>query len=114
MSKNYKGFTPNWYEEEAPKNSYRSILKWGDVNEFKHPNWRLYTLMKKTFDMRDEDFKDKEKMGLESVSYDLPISLTKEQIQHFKDIVSEENVLEDQYSRLQVAYGKTIDRKSVV
>lgn len=108
MSKEYKGFLPNWYEEMPPEKSYRSILKWGDPKEFKHPNWRLYELMKKTFNMTDEDFKEKEKMGLEKVSYNLPISLTKEQIDTFKNIVGKDNVLEDEYSRLQVAYGKTM------
>lgn len=108
MSKKYIGFTPDWYEETAPEKSYRSILRWGNPKEFKHPNWRLYKLMKSTFNMTDEDFKQKQKMGLEEVSYNLPIVLTKEQIDSFKGMVGQENVLEDEYSRLQVAYGKTM------
>jgi alkyldihydroxyacetonephosphate synthase len=108
MSKKYNGFMPDWYEQTAPAKSYRSILRWGDPKEFKHPNWRLYQLMKSTFNMTDEDFKKKEKMGLEEVSFNLPIALTKEQINSFKEIVGQENVLEDEYSRLQVAYGKTM------
>jgi alkyldihydroxyacetonephosphate synthase len=108
MSKKYNGFTPDWYEETAPEKSYRSILRWGDPKEFKHPNWRLFKLMKSTFNMTDEDFKQKQKMGLEVVSYNLPIALTKVQIDYFKNIVGKENVLEDEYSRLQVAYGKTM------
>jgi alkyldihydroxyacetonephosphate synthase len=108
MSKIDRGFAPEWYEETPPAKSYRSILKWGDPNEFKHPNARLYELMKSTFNMTDADFGQKEKMGLEKVAFNLPISITKEQIDTFKQIVGEENILEDEYSRLQVAYGKTM------
>lgn len=108
MSKKHAGFVPDWFEEAPPEKSYRSIFKWGDPHEFKHPNPRLYELMKSTFHMTDEDFQHKEKAGLDKVSYSIPISLTQEQIAHFKRIVGEENVREDEYSRLQVAYGKTM------
>ena len=71
MSKKNEEFTPKWCTEAPPAGSYRSILKWGDPNEFKHPNPRLYALMKKTFNMTDEDFKKPQKMGLEQVNYDI-------------------------------------------
>lgn len=108
MSKNKEEFIPSWCESAPPEGSYRSILKWGDPNEFKHPNKRLYALMKKTFNMTDEDFKTKQKMGLEKVSYNVPVNLTKEQIAVFKEIVGEDNVKTDNYSRLEIAYGKTM------
>lgn len=108
MSKNKEDFIPSWCESAPPEGSYRSILKWGDPNEFKHPNKRLYALMKKTFNMTDEDFKIKQKMGLEKVSYNVPIKLTNEQIGVFKEIVGEDNVKTDNYSRLEIAYGKTM------
>lgn len=111
MSKNkneFNEFIPNWCESAPPEGSYRSILKWGDPNEFKHPNKRLYALMKKTFHMTDDDFKTKQKMGLDKVSYNAPISLTEEQIAVFKEIVGEDNVKADDYSRLEIAYGKTM------
>lgn len=103
-----KGFTPKWYNEAPPEGSYRSILKWGDHNEFKHPNQKLYELMKKTFHMTDEDFLAPKSTGLEKVAYNKPISLTKEQIEEFINIVGAENVKTDEYSRLQIAYGKTM------
>ena len=90
------------------KNLIVLFLSGGDPQEFKHPNPRLYALMKSTFNMTDEDFKSPQKMGLEEVSYHLPISLTPEQVAEFKKIVGEENVREDEYARLQVAYGKTM------
>ncbi len=101
-------FRPTWCEEIPPEGSYRSILKWGDPKEFKHPNDRLYSLMKKTFKMTDVDFKNTQKIGIEKVSFNKPITLTKDQIKHFEDIVGKENVKRDDYSRLQVAYGKTM------
>ncbi|MDM8534231.1 FAD-binding oxidoreductase [Clostridiaceae bacterium HSG29] len=106
MSKNE--FYPDWTEEAPNKNSYRSILKWGDPNEYKHPNRRLYALMKKTFHMTDDDFKEKQETGDEEVNFTKAILLSKEQLEYFKNIVGEENILEDSYSRLQIAYGKTM------
>lgn len=108
MSKKETGFVPKWSEEAPPAGSYRSILKWGDPKEFKHPNPRLYALMKKTFNMTDEDFKTPQKTGLEQVKYDIKGALTEAQINTFKEIVGAENVKEDDYSRLQIAYGKTM------
>ncbi|MBB6623594.1 FAD-binding oxidoreductase [Clostridium gasigenes] len=101
-------FRPTWCEEIPPEGSYRSILKWGDKKEFKHPNDRLYSLMKKTFEMTDIDFKNTQKTGIEKVSFNKPITLTEDQIKHFEDIVGKENIKRDDYSRLQVAYGKTM------
>jgi len=108
MNKNEDNFTPKWYEDLPPEGSYRSILKWGNPKEFKHPNPRLYALMKKTFEMTDEDFKTPQKMGLEKVNFEKEITLTGRQIAHFKHIVGENNVRMDPYSRLQIAYGKTM------
>lgn len=71
MGKNKETFIPKWYEDVPPEGSYRSILKWGGPQEFKHPNAKLYGLMKKVFDMTDEDFKHPQKMGLEKVDYDI-------------------------------------------
>ncbi|MFZ5351713.1 MAG: FAD-binding oxidoreductase [Bacillota bacterium] len=99
---------PKWYREVPPKDSYRSILKWGAMDEFKNPNERLYRLMKETFKMTDDDFKTPQKMGLEKVQHNKPINLKPEQIEVFKRIVGEENVKMDDYTRLAVAYGKTM------
>ncbi|WP_069649035.1 FAD-binding oxidoreductase [Caloranaerobacter ferrireducens] len=108
MSKKYKGFEPKWVKEPPPPGTYRSIFKWGDPNEYKIPNERLYKMMKEKFNMTDDDFKQPKKLGLEKVSFNKPINLTQEQINTFKNIVGPENVKTDDYSRLQVAYGKTM------
>ncbi|MBF0118683.1 MAG: FAD-binding oxidoreductase [Desulfobacterales bacterium] len=102
------GFYPKWTERAPEKGTYRSILKWGDPNEFKHPNSRLYKMMKEKLNMTDDDFKEKQKEGNEPVSYDIPIKLSKYQIDQFKDFVGEENASIDDYSRLRFSYGKTM------
>lgn len=106
--KNNEAFTPAWYHQEAPQQSYRSIFKWGSPTQFKAPNSKLYKLMKETFEMTDEDFKAGKEMGLEAVDFDLPGRLSEEQLNALREIVGEENVKTDNYSRLSVAYGKTM------
>jgi alkyldihydroxyacetonephosphate synthase len=108
MGHKYKGFEPNWYINKPPENSYRSIFKWGEWDEFKHPNEKLYELMKKTFNMTDNDFIEPKNLGLDDVKYDGEIKLTKENINKIKTIVGEDNVNEDVYTRLSVSYGKTM------
>lgn len=107
-NKSKNEFLPRWSEEAPPEKSYRSIFKWGAPNEFKHPNTKLYGLMKKTFNMTEEDFKNPQKQGLEEVNFKKAISLKSEQIEAFKKMIGEENVKTDEYSRLQIAYGKTM------
>ena len=56
MTDKKRAFQPDWFEDTAPPDSFRSILKWGGPAELKHTNKRLYALMKKTFGMTDADF----------------------------------------------------------
>lgn len=104
----YKGFSPDWYEGIVPKNSYRSIFKWGDKDYNKIPKENLYKLLKEKFNLTDEDFKEYHSLGLDEVKFDFPISLSAQQICFFQSIVGEENVKSDDYTRLEVAYGKTM------
>ena len=101
-------FTPEWFEGALPERSYRSAFKWGAPDGFKHPNPRLYALMKDIFGLDDEHFSQPQKLGLEEVHADAPISLTAEQVSAFESFVGEENVSKDVYSRLRVSYGKTM------
>jgi alkyldihydroxyacetonephosphate synthase len=105
MAKN-KEFYPAWYDKVAPEGSYRSIFKWGYPDQFKHPNKHLYRLAKKVFGLTDADFQTKQDVGEELVHFNIPINLTEGQIQHFRNIVGEENIKTDNYSRLRAAYGK--------
>jgi len=108
MSDKNSEFTPEWYHKAPPPGSYRSIFKWGYPEEFKHPNQRLYALMKETFNLTDDYFKEKQEVGEEKVNFDVPVNLSLEQLEYLRSISGEENVFIDDYSRLRVAYGKMI------
>lgn len=101
-------FYPRWCEEAPPEGSYRSIFKWGDPGKFKHPNKRLYRLMKTVFEMTDEDFRKPVKLGLEKVKFDVPVRLEPSHLDALERIVGKENVKVDDYWRLKASYGKTM------
>ena len=101
-------FQPAWYEGIPSKRSYRSLFKWGAIDQFKHPNKRLFKLMKQTFNMTDDDFKKPINPGFDEVAYDLPSRMSADTIEGLKAIVDGENVRTDDYTRLRVAYGKTM------
>ena len=46
---------PPWIQQAPPAGSWRSIFKWGEPGQFKHPNPRLVRLMKETFGLTDAD-----------------------------------------------------------
>ncbi|MGK5092040.1 FAD-binding oxidoreductase [Deltaproteobacteria bacterium TL4] len=102
-------FEPEWENQPPKKETYRSIFKWGDPQEFKHPNPRLYEAMKETFGMTDEDFQEKQRKGDETVTCDQPIKLSDQQLKQFQKIVGEANVATDDYSRVQYSNGKTLE-----
>lgn len=99
-------FQPDWYHRPAPEKSYRSIFRWGYPDYFKHPNRRLYRLMKEAFGLTDEHFRRPRELGEETVSLEVPSRLTPEQLAALRQLVGAENVKTDDYSRLRVAYGK--------
>lgn len=110
MSKPYKGFEPNWYLDKVPSKSYRSIFKWGDPEFVKYPKENLYKMIKEVFHMTDEDFKHyNADLGLGKVDFDIPFKVIKpEDEEYFKIVVGKDFVKSDPYSRLSVAYGKTM------
>lgn len=108
MSKPYQGFEPNWVKEAAPGNSYRSIFRWGDPNYVKYPKETLYKMMKETFEMKDEDFKQYTgDIGMDKVQLGIPCGLEKVHIEALKNIAGSGFVTTEDYPRLTVAYGKT-------
>ena len=109
MSKPYVGFEPNWIKEAAPKDSYRSIFRWGDPNFVKFPKEALYKYCKERFNLTDEHFKDYScPLGLEKVKLNRPCKLDKKHLDAFTKIVGKKNVSTDDYDRLAVSYGKTM------
>ena len=110
MSKPYKGFEPKWIKDPAPKDSYRSIFRWGDPDFVKYPKESLYKMMKDTFNLTDDDFKDYSMdTGFDSVV--LPkANASKLSKKHYKalvDILGDDKVSTSDYDRLDVAYGQT-------
>ena len=106
--KAYKGFKPDYYQDLPPENSYRSILKWGDPAYNKIPNENLFKMVKETFSLSDDDFKEHQNLGLEEVKFDIPIKLEEKDLNFFRELLGSEYVKTDDYSRLSVAYGKTM------
>jgi len=101
-------FYPDWFEGELPPRSFRSILKWGDPKEYKHPNRKLYGLMKETFRLGDDWFKEKRATGLSEVPDTVPCRLAPEHVAALTAIVGKDNAHTDTYNRLRIAYGKTM------
>jgi alkyldihydroxyacetonephosphate synthase len=108
MSKPYKGFEPKWVKEAAPKDSYRSIFRWGDPEYVRYPKESLYKMMKGIFKMTDDDFKQYDgDIGWDKVELDIPSKMEQKHIEAFKKIVGDDFVSADDYARLAVAYGST-------
>ncbi len=101
-------FYPDWIETPPPEKSYRAVFKWGAPDRFKHPNKRLFALMKKTFNLTDDYFKKPISTGYDRVDIEVPIKLNQKIIDYFKNLVGEENVKIDTFTRLSVSYGKTM------
>lgn len=101
-----KQFTPSWYEEIAPKQSFRALFKWGDLSSFKHPNSRLYQLMRDTFGLSDADFHKPFALGLETVNMDYPLEMDNVHVLFFEELLGKKNVKDDVFIRIKASYGK--------
>lgn len=106
MSKNK--FYPDFSESPPLEDSYRRIFKWGDPAFFKHPDQGLYEYIKTVLNLTDDDFKQKTKEGNEKVTLLKKSQLSDKHFAAFKQIVGDENVKTDDWSRVSVAYGKTM------
>lgn len=108
MSKPYKDFEPAWVKEAAPKDSYRSIFRWGDPSYIKYPKESLYKLMKEKFHMTDDDFSRYDgDIGMDKVELNAPCKLEDRHIRALEEIAGKAFVTTEDYPRLAVAYGKT-------
>jgi alkyldihydroxyacetonephosphate synthase len=107
--KNKKAFTPPWRDSAAASGTYRSIFKWGAPDGFKHPNARLYQMVKDSFDMTDADFEKPRHTGDTPVVVDPPPALEAEHVAALTRFVGKANVASDDYNRLKYATGKTME-----
>ncbi len=107
--KPYEGFEPKWIKTAAPKDSYRSIFRWGDPEHFKFPKESLYNLMKDRIDLHDEELTDFVcDPGLDPVDLgpDYAPKMAEEHVEFFKSIYGDQWSQSD-YDRLSVAFGQT-------
>lgn len=102
-----KDFTPDWTHEAPQPGTYRSIFKWGDPNAFKHPNRRLYEMLKRRLNMTDADFAHKTNQGHDRVRIDRPSTISPEHISALEGIVGPKNISMDHYARVKFSTGKT-------
>lgn len=96
---------PAWYEKPVPDGTYRSLFKWGDPAEFKHPNSGLVRLILDTFNMSCTDMLVPEDLALDKVEVEIPVTLDKRHLEKFAALCSAENVRTDTYSRIKKSYG---------
>lgn len=104
-----KSFYPKWTDTPPEPGTYRSIFKWGDPNRFKHPNQRLYEMIKEKFHMADTDFYEKKNQGNKKVRIDKPVMLDQGHINALTSFVGKENLSSDDYSRVKYGSGKTTE-----
>ena len=97
-----------WKNVIPEKDSYRSIFKWGDAEEFKNPKLGLYEHLKKTLGISEEEFSIVKNPGNDKVTCEIPVKLQNDHITAFKNIVGEENVNLDDYSRVKYSTGLTL------
>jgi alkyldihydroxyacetonephosphate synthase len=102
-------FYPDWTTRAPEKGTYRSIFKWGAPDRFKHPNAGFYGLLKDELGLTDADFQEKRNQGNGRVQCDIPISLNTDQVQHFEQIVGQDNIAMDDYARVKYSHGKTAE-----
>jgi len=100
-------FMPPWTESPPPPGTFRALLKWGDPNEFKHPNRGLYELLKQALNLTDDDFRARRQTGETPVRVTQPCRLPDEALAGLAEIVGQENVATDDAARASACYGKT-------
>jgi alkyldihydroxyacetonephosphate synthase len=106
--KKFGKFIPDWREDAPAEDSYRSIYLF-DPKKFKHPSNAWYEMFKQEFGLTDDDFKTRGPTGDEPVQLDRKSALSTDQVNAFKSMVGDENVFDDDYSRVKYSHGKSLD-----
>ncbi|MFC1853511.1 FAD-binding oxidoreductase [candidate division CSSED10-310 bacterium] len=89
------------------KDTYRSILKWGDVEHEETIDETMLNLLQKTFALSAAQFTEPYLPGNSPVKVDESPKLSSADIEALQHLVGPENVNSDDYSRAYHAYGKT-------
>ncbi len=101
--------TPQWLETAPKKNSFRSILKWGDPKAFKNPSKGFLKVIKQELNLTDNDFIKMENVGDQRINDSLLANLSGEQLIAFESIVGKENLSIATYDRLKYTKGKAME-----
>lgn len=96
----------NWFEGKIPAKSLRSIFRWGDPDQYKHPNSGLVELMKERLGVTVEQLETPVSLGLSVVEDKELVGLSEGILQRLEEIVGEENLQIDTYSRVRASYGQ--------
>jgi alkyldihydroxyacetonephosphate synthase len=102
-------FIPDWQNKSPKKESFRSIMKWGDPDEFKNPSPGFLNVIKEGLSLSDSNFKEMQKPGEERVKDTWEPLISKSDISLFEDIVGQENLFVDTYERLKYSTGKSME-----
>jgi alkyldihydroxyacetonephosphate synthase len=107
MKKN-ADLTPQWLETAPEKNSFRSILKWGDKQAFKNPSKGFLKVIKQELNLTDTDFITMDKTGNQAVK-ESPLTLSQANLAELEKIVGKENLSIVTYDRLKYTKGKAME-----
>lgn len=95
-----------WFEGDVSPRSYRSLFKWGAPDEYKHPNERLVTVLRERLGIDVFEALDAAHLGLDEVNDVPPCALPAQHVKAMQDIVGQDNVKVDGYTRLRATYGQ--------
>jgi alkyldihydroxyacetonephosphate synthase len=98
-------FIPQWYDQPTPKGTYRSLFKWADLAEVKHPNSGLTQLLMERFGLTREQLSQPGALALDPVEENLPCLMAEEHLTFLRETCGAENVATDTYERVSKSYG---------
>ena len=104
-----KDFQPCWTNHPPQPGSFRSIFKWGAPDVFKHPNRRLYALLKEELGLADAHFNGKAHEGEEPAACARPPQMETRHIRAMAAVVGEGNISTRDYDRVKYATGRTME-----
>jgi len=110
MKRKKPTFEPQWRTTPPEPGSWRSIFKWGAPDGFKHPNAKLYALLKETFGLSDDAFTTPMSTGDDPVTLDgTPPAIPEETVETLTAICGSENISRSDYDRVKYSTGKTME-----
>ena len=98
-------FTPQWYDQPTPPGTWRSLFKWADPAEVKHPNSGLTQLLMDRFGLTREQLSQPGTFALDLVEASVPCQLAEEHLSFLRETCGAENVSTDTYERVSKSYG---------